>query len=230
MGKTGRLCAWCLLMAPALWGFGGCAKKGAGGDRMALGKARQDSIEIKEYDGLPLDTFFREYDNSIQGPQKVDAASYRLEIRGLVETPRKLTYEEVLSLPPVKRAITLYCVEGWKERLLFEGVSLKEVLALAGPKSGVKTIIFYGVDGYSTALPYADVERLDLMLASRINGLVLDGMRGFPFQLVAQSKLGYKWIKWLNGIELSDQPYVGFWEKRGYSDQADVPQEWLEEK
>jgi DMSO/TMAO reductase YedYZ molybdopterin-dependent catalytic subunit len=230
MASMGRSWVWCLLLAPALWGFGGCANESAGGERVALEKARQDSVEIKEYDGERLDTFFREYDNSIKGPQKVDIASYHLEIRGLVEKPRSLTYEGVLALPPVRRAITLYCVEGWKEHLLFDGVRVKDVLALAGPAAGVTTIIFHGVDGYSTALPYADVGRLDLMLASRINGLVLDEARGFPFQLVAQSKLGYKWIKWVNAIELSDQPYIGFWEKRGYSDQADVPEEWLEEK
>ncbi len=83
------------------------------------------------------------------------------------------------------------------------------------------------MDGYSTALPYEDVARLDLMLASKINGKVLDATRGFPFQLVAESKLGYKWIKWVNRIELSDEPYLGFWERRGYSDEADVPDDRL---
>ncbi len=45
---------------------------------------------------------------------------------------------------------------------------------------------------------------------------------------VAESKLGYKWIKWVNRIELSDKPYLGFWEQRGYSDDADVPKARLE--
>ena len=54
-------------------------------------------------------------------------------------------------------------------------------------------------------------------------------MRGFPFQPVAESKFGYKWIKWINRIELSDEPYEGFWEQRGYSNEADVPRQWLKE-
>ena len=178
--------------------------------------------EIKEYEGKRLDPFDRKYDNSIKGPQQVDIKKYRLEVTGLVEKPQSLTYQEVLALPNVKRAVTLHCVEGWDEHLLFEGVRLADVLALAKPKKGVRTVIFYAVDGYSSSLNYNDVTRLDLMLAAKINGKVLDAMRGFPFQVVAESKLGYKWVKWVTRIELSKDPYKGFWEQRGYDNEADV--------
>lgn len=222
--------AWFLAAAMlALAASGGCASDGAGEAQGDSTEATGDTLELREYQGLPLDTYFREYDNSIRGPQAVDIEAYRLEIRGLVEEPQSLTYQEVLALEPATRAITLYCVEGWKERLLFEGVRLADLLALARPREGATTLILHAVDGYSTSLPYADVERLDLILAAEINGRVLDEMRGFPFQLVAESKLGYKWIKWVNRIEISDQQYEGFWEQRGYSNEADVPKRWLEE-
>jgi DMSO/TMAO reductase YedYZ molybdopterin-dependent catalytic subunit len=178
--------------------------------------------EIREYEGKRLDPFDRSYDNSIKGPQQVDIKKYRLEVTGLVQKPQSLTYEEVLALPNVKRAVTLHCVEGWQEHLLFEGVRLADVLALAKPKKGVRTVIFYAVDGYSSSLAYGDVKRLDLMLAAKINGKVLDAKRGFPFQVVAESKLGYKWVKWVTRIELSKDPYEGFWEQRGYDNEADV--------
>jgi DMSO/TMAO reductase YedYZ molybdopterin-dependent catalytic subunit len=46
---------------------------------------------------------------------------------------------------------------------------------------------------------------------------------GFPFQLAAEDKWGYKWIKWVTKIELSNNPdYRGFWESRGYSNQGDI--------
>ncbi len=67
-----------------------------------------------------------------------------------------------------------------------------------------------------------DIGRLDLLLAFEINGRTLDAKRGFPFQVVAESKLGYKWVKWVTRIELSDKPFKGFWEKQGYDNQADV--------
>jgi DMSO/TMAO reductase YedYZ molybdopterin-dependent catalytic subunit len=178
--------------------------------------------EIREYQGKPLDPFDRAYDNSIKGPQRVDINAYRLKVSGLVHVPQSLAYEEVLRLPVVKRAITLYCVEGWNEHLLFEGVRLADLLALAKPKKGVRFIIFYAADGYSSSLSSDDAIRLDVMLAAKINGRVLDAQRGFPFQVVAESKLGYKWVKWVTRIELSDKPYKGFWEERGYDNEADV--------
>jgi len=182
----------------------------------------QAEREIREYQGKRLDPFDRKYDNSIKGPQRVDIEKYRLEVTGLVHTPQSLTYREVLSLPIVKRAVTLYCVEGWNEHLLFEGVRLADLLALAQPKKGVRTVIFYAVDGYSSSLTYKEASRLDVMLAAKINGKVLDAKRGFPFQVVAESKWGYKWVKWVSRIELSDKPYKGFWEQRGYDNEADV--------
>ena len=184
--------------------------------------AAQAVREIREYQGKRLDPFDRAYDNSIKGPQRVDIKAYRLTVTGLVQAPQSLTYQEVLRLPVVKRAITLYCIEGWNEHLLFEGVRLADLLALAKPKREVRFIIFYAADGYSSSLTYDYVTRLDVMLAAKINGRVLDAKRGFPFQVVAESKLGYKWVKWVTRIELSDKPYKGYWEERGYDNEADV--------
>lgn len=178
--------------------------------------------EIREYKGKRLDPFDRKYDNSIKGPQQVDITQYRLTVTGLVKTPQSLRYQEVLKLPAEKRAVTLPCVEGWDEYLLFEGVRLADVLALAKPRKGVTTVIFYAADGYTSSLTYEDAIRLDVMLAAKINGRTLDANRGFPFQVVAESKLGYKWVKWVTKIELSDQPFQGYWEQRGYDNDADA--------
>lgn len=178
--------------------------------------------EIREYQGMRLDPFDRHYDNSIQGPQYVDVKTYRLSLTGLVDSPQSFTYQKVLSFPHFKRVITLHCVEGWDERLLFEGVRLMDLLAEAKPEKGITTVIFYAADGYSSALDYCDVKRLNILLAYKINGRVLDEKRGFPFQVVAESKLGYKWVKWVTAIELSDKPYKGYWESRGYDNKADI--------
>jgi len=178
--------------------------------------------EIREYQGKPLDSFDREYDNSIRGPQHVDPETYRLEVTGLVEVPLSLTYKKVLSLSRVERTVTLHCVEGWKEHLLFEGVRLADIFAMARPRERVRTVIFYAADDYSSSLEYDYVIRRDVLLAAKINGRVLDDKRGFPFQVVAESKLGYKWVKWVKRIELSDKPYQGYWESMGYDNKADV--------
>ena len=180
------------------------------------------AAEIRQYNGIQLSPFDRKYDNSIKGPQYTDKKDYRLEVTGFVQKPLSLTYDEVLSLPHVKKVYTLHCVEGWDETLLYEGVLLGDVLARAVPKRGVKTVIFYAADGYSSSVPYDYVVKNNIMIGAFINGRVLDDKRGFPFQVAANDKYGYKWVKWLTKIELSDKDYRGFWEKRGYSNDADI--------
>jgi DMSO/TMAO reductase YedYZ molybdopterin-dependent catalytic subunit len=178
--------------------------------------------ELRDYQGKHLDVFDRAYDNSIKGPQKVNPETYRLVVTGLVENPLSLSYQEVLKFPIQERVITLHCVEGWTETLLFKGVRLKDLVGRAKAKAGVKTVIFYAADGYSSSLAFKDIEGLDLLLAFEINGRTLDAKRGFPFQVVAESKLGYKWVKWVTRVDLSDKPFQGYWEKQGYDNQADV--------
>lgn len=178
--------------------------------------------EIREYEGRKLAPFDRDYDNSIKGPQTVDRPSLRLSVEGLVDRPLSLSYEETLALPQARRVVNMPCVEGWSELLLVDGVLVAELLAKAGPKPGAKVVIFRAADGYTSAHDLDYLERSKALLAFKINGRTLDAKRGFPFQLIAEKKLGYKWVKWVVGIELSDQPHLGYWETRGYGNEADT--------
>jgi DMSO/TMAO reductase YedYZ molybdopterin-dependent catalytic subunit len=114
-------------------------------------------------------------------------------------------------------------VEGWSVDILWEGVKVADVLDRAGVQENANTVIFYAVDGYTTSLPLDFILNNDILMAYKMNDVVLPPERGYPFQLVAQDKLGYKWIKWINKIELSNDPsYEGYWESRGFSNEADV--------
>ncbi len=62
----------------------------------------------------------------------------------------------------------------------------------------------------------------DILLACGINDLTLSPERGFPLQLAAKSRFGYKWGKWITGIEVVDREQRGYWESRGYSNGAKV--------
>ena len=179
-------------------------------------------VEIKEYQGEKLSPFDRSYDNSIKGPQKVDSNKYRLIVNGKIQKSLLLTYTQVLALPSVTRAITLNCIEGWSEHLLFRGVRIVDIVKSTIINKDVQTVIFYAVDGYSSSLSYKYVLDNDIMLAYEVNGKKLDDKRGFPFQVVAESKFGYKWVKWVTRIEFSDKPYEGYWEQRGYDNEADI--------
>ncbi len=96
-----------------------------------------------------------------------------------------------------EKVVTLDCVEGWSVDILWEGVLLSDVLSEAGATGdGASVVIFRCADGYSTSLPLDYLTENDILLAYRMNGVELPPERGFPFQLVAEDRWGYKWAKW----------------------------------
>lgn len=180
-------------------------------------------IEVTEYEGKDLSSLTDFRENSIKGPQYINTDVYTLTIDGLVEQPNSLTYDEVLDNQKYTKVVTLHCVEGWSVDILWEGILLADLFEAVDIQESADTVIFHSEDGYSTALPLQTIMDRQLMIAYKMNGVVLPPERGFPFQLVAEDKLGYKWIKWITRIELSDDAdYEGYWEQRGFDNKADV--------
>ena len=182
-------------------------------------------VEIREYEGQKLSSIDDFRENSVKGPQFIDNESYRLVITGLVNNEIEYTYGDVISKHPFfEKVVTLHCVEGWQVTILWEGVLVKDLIAEARVDPEARVVIFYAHDGYSTSLPLDYIINNDILLAYKMNGVVLPPERGFPFQLVAESKYGYKWIKWITEIEVSDNvDYAGYWESRGFPNNADLP-------
>jgi DMSO/TMAO reductase YedYZ molybdopterin-dependent catalytic subunit len=182
---------------------------------------RYQENEIKQYKGANLDPAIGPRDNSIKGVQHVDINTYHLKISGMVNTPKELVYDDILKLNVYERKITLHCVEGWNATILWKGALLKDIFDLAGIKTGANTVIFHAVDGYTTSLPLDTILSKHLILAYGANGLKLPPELGFPFMVVAEDKLGYKWARWVSEIELTNDPsYLGYWEQRGYNNDA----------
>lgn len=154
----------------------------------------------------------------------------QLRITGLVENYKDYTYEEVISNNQhYKKLVTLNCVEGWSVTILWEGVLVRELIAESGTLPDAKVVIFHAYDGYTTSFPIDYIMDNDIIMAYKMNEIELPPERGFPFQLVAESKWGYKWIKWITKVELSDDVnYRGFWESRGYSNTGDLDKGFLE--
>jgi DMSO/TMAO reductase YedYZ molybdopterin-dependent catalytic subunit len=182
--------------------------------------------EIREYEGENLGSISNFRENSIKGPQQIDNATYRLTITGLVNKTTEYTYGEVISsFQKYKKIVTLNCVEGWSVKILWEGFLVKDLLHEAGIDNRTQVVIFHAYDGYSTSFPLDYILSKDILIAYKMNDIVLPPERGFPFELVAESKWGYKWIKWITEIELSDNVnYTGYWESRGYPNDAEVPE------
>jgi DMSO/TMAO reductase YedYZ molybdopterin-dependent catalytic subunit len=181
-------------------------------------------VEIREYDGENLSSVYAFPDNSISGPQYLDAETYRLAVTGMVDDAQDYTYEEVISGHQIyRKLVTLYCVEGWKATILWEGVLVKDLIADAQVDPNATVVIFYAYDGYSTSLPLDYIIDNNILLAHKMNNVTLPPERGYPFELVAESQWGYKWIKWVNSIVLSDnEAFLGYWESRGYPNDADL--------
>lgn len=187
-----------------------------------------DSVEVKEYQGQKLSSVNDFRENSIKGTQNVDINTYRLEVTGLVSNPQNYTYDQVKNFQSYQKVVKLDCVEGWSVNILWQGVLVKDILKEVQPSPQANTIIFYAVDGYSTSFPLEYIESNQIMMAYKMNNATLPPERGFPFQLVAESKWGYKWIKWINKIEVSDDPnYQGYWESRGYSNIGNLSENFL---
>ncbi|MFA5333909.1 MAG: molybdopterin-dependent oxidoreductase [Candidatus Nanoarchaeia archaeon] len=182
-----------------------------------------DGTEINDYNGTRLDSISGFRENSIKGPQTINIEDYNLRIYGLVNTPINYNYNEVLSHQAYEKIVQINCVEGWSVKLLWQGVLVKELLNEAGIQENATTIIFYASDGYSTSFPLSYIIDNNILLAYKMNNITLPAERGYPFQLIAEDKWGYKWIKWVTSIELSnDDSYEGYWESRGYNNNGDL--------
>jgi len=188
------------------------------------GGADLPAVEVREYEGENLSSINDFRENSTNGPQHVDVSQYTLTVTGLVDNELSYSYDDVVnSHDTYRKVVTLSCVEGWDVTLLWEGVLVKDLLNEAGVLPEATIVIFKAVDGYSTTLPLEYIVGNDILLAHRMNGVTLPPERGFPFQLVAESKWGYKWIKWVTEIELSNNPDIkGYWEYYGYSQSGDL--------
>jgi DMSO/TMAO reductase YedYZ molybdopterin-dependent catalytic subunit len=189
-----------------------------------------DAVEIREYQGEKLSSVNDFRENSIKGPQQINTSSYQLKITGLVTNQKNYTYDEIIStFQHYKKIVTLDCVEGWSVKILWEGILIKDLISEAQPDRSANTIIFKAYDGYTTSFPLNYTTDNNILLAYKMNNATLPPERGFPFQLVAESKWGYKWIKWVTEIELSNNLfYKGYWESRGYSNSGDLNESFFE--
>lgn len=221
--KVNRITVWGMGLVVVLL-LAGCGIS-TSGDAEKSSIEELAKVEVTEYEGKDLSSIADFRENSIKGPQYIDRDTYRLEIDGLVEKPAEWTYEEVLGNKHYKKRVTLNCVEGWRVDILWEGILLKDLFATVDVKASANTVIFHSEDGYTTSLPLQTIMEKNMLLAYKMNDVVLPPERGFPFQLVAEDKLGYKWAKWITRIELSDDVnYKGYWEERGFNNDADIYQ------
>jgi len=151
----------------------------------------------------------------------VDIGAWRLTVDGYVEKSLSLSYDELSMLPQIKLIEVLECYDNTPGGNLigvaeWEGVLVRDLLEMAQPREGASTLLFYSLDGYSTNHKIDYVRRMCVMLALKMNGVILPIEHGYPVRLVAPGMYGYKWAKWVYRVEVLREEKLGYWEKRGY--------------
>jgi DMSO/TMAO reductase YedYZ molybdopterin-dependent catalytic subunit len=181
-------------------------------------------VEAVEYQGVNLTSISGQGNNAIKGTQKLDIGTYHLQVTGLVGRELNISYDQMLELPAYSEVVYMPCVEGWGFYAKWTGFRITDLLNSSGLGPGASYVLFSSADGYSTTLPLDYLRQNRVLLAYGLNDLTLPPDRGFPLQLVAKSKYGYKWAKWITSIEVTDKDIQGYWESRGYSNSANVGQ------
>lgn len=158
----------------------------------------------------------------------IDLARWDFVVNGLVARPQRWTWDEFQRLPRTQVHSDIHCVTRWSRYdNTWEGVPLREVLALAAPDPGGRFAIIHAEAGFTTNLPISELLQDDVLLADRHDGQPLAPEHGWPLRLVVPRRYFWKSAKWIRRIEVAGRDEPGFWERNGYHNDADP---WREER
>jgi DMSO/TMAO reductase YedYZ molybdopterin-dependent catalytic subunit len=173
----------------------------------------------------PLKEF---YVQSYALPSRVDAAKWELKIKGAVETPLTLTFQDILQAPQETFYLTMECIGNPSGGNLignaqWTGTPLLPFLKKAGVKAEAKEFAMKGADWYETTLPIDEVMRPGVRLVHQMNGEALTAEHGYPVRIIIPGHFGQKQPKWLVELEAIAKTKTGFWENQGWSNTAEIP-------
>jgi DMSO/TMAO reductase YedYZ molybdopterin-dependent catalytic subunit len=159
---------------------------------------------------------------------EVPLSKWELRIHGHVENPVTLNWEQFRALPQFKDVSDFHCVTTWSQfDMVFEGVSFFTIADLVKPKASAKFVFFKSYDGYSTNNPLDVCLDDDVLIAHTANGKPIPKEHGGPARVIIPKKYAWKGAKFIRDITFLDRDILGFWEVRGYSNEADP---WLEQR
>ncbi|HEY6434184.1 MAG TPA: sulfite oxidase-like oxidoreductase [Acetobacteraceae bacterium] len=158
----------------------------------------------------------------------VTAAKFRLDVDGAVIHPLSLSLDEFMALPQGETVSDIHCVTQWSRYdNLWRGVAAHALLQSVQPKDEARHVIFHSYDGYTTNVRLDQFDQPDVLLASEWNGEPIPRVHGGPVRVVIPRLYFWKSAKWVRRIEISLNDRPGFWEQRGYHNNADP---WTEER
>ncbi len=148
--------------------------------------------------------------------------TWKFAISGLVDKPNAWNWEQFLQMKRTVQVSDFHCVTGWSVyQCTWEGIPLKQLLAAAGVQASAKFVKFYSGDKvYTDALSLSQANGDDIMVAVLMDGKPIPQQLGGPVRLIVPQMYAYKSVKWLQGIELIEKEHMGYWEVRGYDNDA----------
>jgi len=154
----------------------------------------------------------------------VTTESFALRISGLVQRPTTLSFADLTRLPQTSLSHDFQCVTGWRvESVDWQGVQVRDLLDVVGLSAGAAALRFTSSDGeYTESLTLEQIDNDDVLVATHLEGEVVSRAHGGPVRLYVAPMYGYKSLKWLSGIEVTESVMPGYWEQRGYDVDAYV--------
>ena len=163
-----------------------------------------------------------------EGIPPFDPAAWRFRVTGEVEGPAEWSWEEFRALPATGSTSDIHCVTGWsKLDNTWEGVSFREVADRVRPSPGATHAIVEAPSGYTANLPLEVVLDDDVLFAWAHDGEPLPPEHGGPLRLVVPKRYFWKSVKWAVGVRFLDRDVRGYWEERGYHNEAEP---WAEQR
>ena len=130
----------------------------------------------------------------------VDLKKWRLEIDGHVQRSLKLTYDQIIQMPPIERNILLICPGVFAYHARWKGISVAKLFKTAELDPGATDVTFSGPDGTyekTERFPIEDIFSEKVFLAYSVNGNGLPKKHGFPLRVVAENYYGADWVKYV---------------------------------
>jgi DMSO/TMAO reductase YedYZ molybdopterin-dependent catalytic subunit len=158
----------------------------------------------------------------------LDKPTWNLRLFGLVAKEITLDWHAFMTLPQSEVLADMHCVTRWSQLdMNWQGVSARDLIALAAPLDTAQHVTLHGFDGYTTNLPLAALIDDDVLIAHSVFNEPLSQEHGWPARMVVPKLYAWKGAKWISAIEFHAEDRPGFWEVRGYHNEADP---WREER
>jgi DMSO/TMAO reductase YedYZ molybdopterin-dependent catalytic subunit len=152
----------------------------------------------------------------------INKQNWQLRVFGLVENELNLDWNAFQALPQTTEVSDFHCVTRWTRLDMdWQGVKAQDLLMLAEPLENARYVTLHGYDGYTTNLPLEALLDDDVMVAHSVLGYPLTTAHGGPVRMIVPKRYAWKGAKWLKAIELHEFDRPGFWEVRGYHNEAD---------